>query len=159
VLLFWGVVTGLMARTCKRFAVGQYMKAKRDVALQLAKEKASLTSAVRTKQQQVRRLILKVNFIYSTIFTTYTLCYSFLTTEDVYYYKSTYICNFIMSYIDYWRTIILRMQFSSQFKANKLCEKSKRLLAICHGENVQSNRVRYDVRFPVVCFLMHYLLG
>jgi hypothetical protein len=46
------------------------MKAKRNMALQLAKEKASLTSAVRTKQQQVRRLTLKVNFIYSTIFTT-----------------------------------------------------------------------------------------
>ena len=37
------------------------MKAKRDMALQLAKEKASLTTAVRTKQQQMRRLAMKVN--------------------------------------------------------------------------------------------------
>ncbi len=98
-LLLCRVVTSIMARTCKRFAVGQYMKAKRDMAVQLAKEKASLTSAVRTKQQ-VRRLTLKVNFIYTTVF-THTLGYSLnLPTEDVYYYKSRNICNFIMFYID-----------------------------------------------------------
>lgn len=56
-----------MARTSKRFAVGQYTKAKRDMTLQLAKEKASLTTAVQTKQQQVRRLTIKVNFIYSAV--------------------------------------------------------------------------------------------
>ena len=56
-----------MARTSKRFAVGHYMKAKRDMTLQLAKEKASLTTAVQNKQQQVRRLTIKVNFIYSAV--------------------------------------------------------------------------------------------
>ena len=35
------------------------MKAKRDMAVELAKEKASLTTAVRTKQQQVRRQTMK----------------------------------------------------------------------------------------------------
>ena len=43
------------------------MKAKRDMALQLAKEKASLTTAVRTKQQQMRRLAMRVNFISKTV--------------------------------------------------------------------------------------------
>ena len=56
-----------MARTSKRFAVGHYMKAKRDMALQLAKEKASLTTAGQNKKQQVRRLTIKVNFIYSAV--------------------------------------------------------------------------------------------
>jgi hypothetical protein len=81
---------GIMAGTCKCFAVGQYMKAKQDMAVQLAKEKASLTSAVRTKQQQVRQLTLKVNFIYTTVFThTLGLHTRFThTTKDVYYYKS-----------------------------------------------------------------------
>ena len=35
------IVTGIMPRTFKRFAVGEYMKAKRDMAVELAKEKAS----------------------------------------------------------------------------------------------------------------------
>ena len=55
-----------MATTSKRFAVGHYMKAKRDMTLQLAKEKASLTTAAQNKQQ-VRQLTIKVNFIYSAV--------------------------------------------------------------------------------------------
>ncbi|CAB4005599.1 Hypothetical predicted protein [Paramuricea clavata] len=49
------IITGLMARTCNHFTVGHCMKAKRDMALQLAKKKASLTSAGKLKvENQIR---------------------------------------------------------------------------------------------------------
>lgn len=50
-----------MPRIHKRFAVGQFMKAKRDIAVQLAKEKASALSEIKVEQQKVRRLNEKVS--------------------------------------------------------------------------------------------------
>lgn len=50
-----------MPRIHKRFAVSQLMKAKHDVTVQLAKEKASALSEIKVEQQKVRRLNEKVS--------------------------------------------------------------------------------------------------
>ena len=49
-----------MPRIYKRFAVGEFMKAKRDTAVQVAKEKARALSEVKLQQQKVCRLNEKV---------------------------------------------------------------------------------------------------
>lgn len=47
-----------MPRIHKRFAVGHFMKAQRDIAVEVAKEKASALSEIKVQvqQQKVRRL-------------------------------------------------------------------------------------------------------
>ena len=51
-----------MPKTYKRFAVGEFMKAKRDIAVQVAEEKARALSEIKLQQQKVCRLNEKVFF-------------------------------------------------------------------------------------------------
>jgi hypothetical protein len=49
-----------MPKHYKRFAVGEFMRSKRELTLQAAKEKASVLSEIKNEQQRVRRLKDKV---------------------------------------------------------------------------------------------------
>ena len=51
-----------MPKTYKRFAVGEFMKAKRDIAVQVAEKKARALSEIKLQQQKVCRLNEKVLF-------------------------------------------------------------------------------------------------
>ena len=51
-----------MPKPYKRFAVGEFMKAKRDIAVQVAKEKARALSEIKIQQQKVCLLNEKVFF-------------------------------------------------------------------------------------------------
>lgn len=46
---------------CNRFAVGKFVKARKSLQEELAKEKASLSTEVKTLQRKVQRLDNKVN--------------------------------------------------------------------------------------------------
>ena len=54
--------TSTMPKKYKRFAVSEFMKAKRDIAVQLAKEKEGALSEIKLQQQKVCRLNEKVFF-------------------------------------------------------------------------------------------------
>ena len=51
-----------MPKKYKRFAVSKFMKAKRDIAVWVAKEKARALSEIKLQQQKVCRLNEKVCF-------------------------------------------------------------------------------------------------
>jgi len=48
---------------CNRFAVGKFVKARKSLQEELAKEKASLSTEVKTLQRKVQRLDNKVNLV------------------------------------------------------------------------------------------------
>jgi len=55
-----GTTTPTMPKHCKRFAVGHFMKAKRELIVQAAQDKASCLKEIKNEQQNLRRLKAKV---------------------------------------------------------------------------------------------------